>query len=253
VVSRVSSAAEREAREVAHGRRIRRNAEWTWGWGSPAGQVRAERRAHFLVELGQIEADSCVLEVGCGTGVFSAKLARTGAQIDAIDVSPDLLEEARHRRGCEDVVFIPGNVETGQGLRGPYDAVLGVSVLHHLDLSSALRHLVRVLKVGGRFVFTEPNLWNPQVWLERNVRWLRPLLGVSPDETAFARTALVRTLEEAGLTSVSVKPFDWLHPWTPRPLIAAVKAWGSVLERTPLVRELSGSLLIVGRKPARSR
>ncbi len=246
---KTSSAAERRDREVAHGLRIRECAERIWGWESSAGQVRADRRALFLIEYGEITAETWVLEVGCGTGLFTSKLARTGGRIDAIDISPDLLEKARQHRGCEDVSFILGNVETGENLRGPYDAVVGISVLHHLDPSLALPQLVRVLKAGGRFVFTEPNLRNPQVWLERNVAWLRRVRGVSPDETAFVRTDLAATLDKVGLKGVSVTPFDWLHPWTPKPLIRAVKTVGSVLERTPLVREISGSLLIVARKP----
>ena len=35
-----------------------------------------------------------VLELGCGTGYFTQELARSGADIVAIDVSPELLEIA---------------------------------------------------------------------------------------------------------------------------------------------------------------
>ena len=248
--AKISSAAERALHEVAHGRCISEHADRIWGWNTPAGQLRAERRVQFVVEFGEINADAYCLEVGCGTGLFTEKLARTRARIDAIDISPDLLEKAYERQGCENVSFILGNVETGDNLRGPYDAVVGISVLHHFDLSLALPHLVRVLKPNGRFVFTEPNLRNPQIWLERNVRWLKSVLGVSPDETAFVREELATTLKSHGLVNVSITPFDWLHPWTPRPLMQLATAVGSCLERTPLIREISGSLLIVSRKPS---
>ena len=244
-----SSAAERAAQEVSHGRRILDRAESVWGWETGAGRLRAERRAQFLIGYGELAADSYCLEVGCGTGVFTSRLAGTGARVDALDVSPDLLDKAQRRPGCEKVSFILGNAETGENLRGAYDAVVGISVLHHLDCSLALPRLMAVLKPGGRFVFTEPNLRNPQIWLERNVPWLKPLLGVSPDETAFVRNEIAAVLERHGFVGVSVTPFDWLHPWTPRPLIPAVKALGSIFERTPLIREFSGSLLIVARKP----
>lgn len=244
-----SYATERAAREVEHGRLICERAERLWGWETPAGQIRADRRAQLLIYYAEIKSGTYCLEVGCGTGVFTAKLARTGARIDAIDISPEFLEKARTRPGCEKVSFFLGNLEAGQNLRGPYDAVVGISVLHHLDLCLALPHLVRVLKDGGKFVFSEPNLRNPQVWLERNIFRLKELLGVSPDETAFIRSELAATLKHFGLTMVSVTPFDWLHPWTPRPLIPLVEAIGSLLERTPLNREISGSLLIMARKP----
>lgn len=244
-----SSPTERAANEVLHGQGIRERAESVWGWETPSGQLRAERRARFLIEHAEITAASYCLEVGCGTGVFTARLARTGARLDAVDVSPDLLEKARLRPGCEHVSFMLGNAESGENLRGPYDAVVGVSVLHHLDCSMALPCLLKVLKPGGRFVFSEPNLRNPQIWLERNVKWLKPLLGVSPDEGAFVRGEITATLEQHGLARVSATPFDWLHPWSPRPLIPAINSLGLILERMPVIREFSGSLLIVARKP----
>lgn len=244
-----SSAADRHAQEVLHGRRIHERAESLWGWETASGRLRAERRARFLIEHGAITAASYCLEVGCGTGVFTEKLARTGARIHAIDISPDLHEKARRRPGCERVSFMVGNAETGEHITGPYDAVVGVSVLHHLDCTLALPRLIGALKPGGRFVFTEPNWRNPQIWLERNVSWLKPLLAVSPHELAFVREELAALLERHGLAGVSVTPFDWLHPWTPAPLIPAITILGSLLERTPVIREISGSLLVVARKP----
>ncbi len=244
-----SSAAERAAHEVQHGRQILDQAECIWGWDTPAGRLRAERRAQLLIRHAELQGGRSCLEVGCGTGLFTAMLARSGAQVEAVDISPDLLGKARQREGCERVTFRLGNAETGENLEGPYDAIVGVSVLHHLDCSRTLPSLVGHLRPGGRFVFTEPNRRNPQIWLERNVSWLKPLLGVSPDETAFLSQEMRNILELHGLTAVQVTPFDWLHPWTPPFLIPAVKALGSLLEATPGLREFSGSLLIVAKKP----
>ncbi len=78
---------------------------------------------------------------------------------------------------------------------------------------------------------------------------VKPFLGVSPDETAFLSQEMRNILELHGLTVVQVTPFDWLHPWTPQFLTPAVKALGSLLEATPGLREFSGCLLIVAKKP----
>ena len=130
-----------------------------------------------------------------------------------------------------------------------FDAVVGNAVLHHLPLDKALPELLRVLKPGGRFCFAEPNLLNPQVFLERNVPFLRRWLENSPDEVAFMRWSLVDDLERNGLVEVRVEPFDFLYPLTPAPWISAVEAMGAALERVPLLREVAGSLLIDARKP----
>jgi SAM-dependent methyltransferase len=129
-------------------------------------------------------------------------------------------------------------------------------VLHHLPLERCVPELLRVLKPGGRFCFAEPNALNPHVFLERNVPFLRRWFENSPDEVAFRRRRIARTLEALGVADVSVEPFDFLYPATPRALIGAVERLGSALEKLPGLREIAGSLLIRGRRaggvPART-
>ena len=71
----------------------------------------------------------------------------------------------------------------------------------------------------------------------------------SPDETAFVRWKLARKLREAGFEQITITPFDWLHPATPRPVIGLVKAIGRVIESVPVVREFAGSLYIKATLP----
>ena len=135
-------------------------------------------------------------------------------------------------------------------LDGPFDAVIGSSVLHHLDVTVAIERMFALLKPGGRLSFAEPNYLNPQVFLERKLRFIRPLFWyVSPDETAFVRWSFRRQLEDAGFDDVRITPFDWLHPATPETAIPLVRAVGRGLEAMPLAREFSGSLQISARRP----
>jgi hypothetical protein len=146
------------------------------------------------------------------------------------------------------VRFELADVHVAGDVGGPYDVIYGSSVLHHLDLSAALPVLRAAMRTGGRFVFTEPNMANPQVWLERHVPAIRRAAGASPDETAFYRTGLKRLLQRTGFDDVCIRPFDWLHPATPRCLIGPVAGLGRVLEVLPGVREISGSLAIFARR-----
>jgi len=104
-----------------------------------------------------------------------------------------------------------------------------------------------LLKPGGRLSVAEPNMLNPQVFCERRFRRFFP--HVSPDETAFVRSRLRRDLERAGFTSISIVPFDWLHPSTPAPLIPSVQRAGAVLERVWPLLEFAGSLSIRATRP----
>jgi SAM-dependent methyltransferase len=129
-----------------------------------------------------------------------------------------------------------------------FDVVFGSSILHHLNLAPALGEIYRVLKIRGGIVFTEPNMLNPQIWLERNIPIIRKLTNNSPDETAFIRWVLKKDLINLGFKNVSIRPFDFLHPFTPDMLIPFISNIGNLVEKIPLVREIAGSLLIYASK-----
>jgi hypothetical protein len=57
---------DRLTNEIRHGKKIAANAAGIWGWGSPAGKIRADRRASYFVRLGNITAGKKILEIGCG-------------------------------------------------------------------------------------------------------------------------------------------------------------------------------------------
>ena len=239
----------RAAREIAHGRKLLEDdPESTWGWTTPAGQRRARRRAQLIVEGARLGPGMRVLEVGCGTGLFTEFFAATGAQIVAVDLSPELLERAARRGLPRDrVVFLAKPFEDC-ALEGPFDAVIGNSILHHLVVERALRQIATLLKRGGAIAFAEPNLLNPQILIQKNVPFIKRRLGDSPDETAFVRWRLTRLLERAGFEDVEIVPFDWLHPATPPGLMRAVQHVGGWIERIPVLREFAGSVFIRGRR-----
>jgi SAM-dependent methyltransferase len=176
--------------------------------------------------------------------LFTEHFVRTGAQVVAVDVSAELLSRARARGLPTDRVrFLEQRFEDlASGER--FDAVIGSSVLHHLDLIAGLRRIQTLLRPGGALCFAEPNLLNPQIFLERKLSFLPVFWYVSPDETAFYRRRLAEQLRGAGFTDVRIVPFDWLHPAVPSRLTGAVERLGRLLEQAPLLREFAGSLYV---------
>jgi len=234
---------ERVANEIQHGRFLAdHGAGEIWNWESPAGKLRWARRVTMLSK--HLRPGMSVLELGCGAGYFTRELARSGADIVAIDVSPELLEIARSNCSAPNVRY---EIQNAYELSYPdagFDSVVGSSVLHHLEIEEALREIYRVLKPGGTICFTEPNMLNPQIAIQKNVPWVKRKLGDSPDETAFFRWSLRRLLEITGYREVRIDPFDFLHPQTPVPLVNRLDAVGRFLESVPVISEFAGSLYI---------
>jgi len=234
---------ERIANEIRHGRFLAQHgAGEIWNWESPAGKLRWARRVKML--SAHLRPGMSVLELGCGTGTFTRELAQSGADIIAIDVSPELLEIARANYSALNVQYQTENAYALSYPDATFDSVVGSSVLHHLEVEEALRDVYRVLKPGGTIYFTEPNMLNPQIALQKNVRWIKRKLGDSSDETAFFRWPLRRLLEKTGYRDVRIDPFDFLHPKTPVALIDRVNAFGRFLENVPVISEIAGSLYI---------
>ncbi len=239
----------RHAAEIEHGAKIASCAPEIWGWSSPAGQLRARRRADMLLALGGAKKGAMILELGCGIGIFSDILSRsTEAVILGVDISHDLLRQAHAR--CPSARFERAAIEALPHRSGTFDAVIGSSILHHLEVDVALHEVHRVLKPGGRFVVAEPNMLNPQIMIQKNVPPIKRWAGDTPGETAFFRWPLARQLARAGFDAIDIKPYDFLHPAIPPRLIPGVDRLGRFLERLPVFREFAGSLIVAATKPS---
>jgi 2-polyprenyl-3-methyl-5-hydroxy-6-metoxy-1,4-benzoquinol methylase len=235
--------------EIKHGRLLSAlDTEKAWGWGTPAGRERAKRRSEMIARGAKLIAGMKVLEIGCGTGLFTELFAETGIQILAVDISDELLKKARRRPLPEGrVQFVCRRFEDCDA-EGPFDAVIGSSILHHLNFIDSIKKIFELLRPGGVMSFAEPNMLNPQVFIERRFRKWFPL--VSPDETAFVRWNLVKAMQQVGFVQVETLPFDWLHPVIPKKMIGFVQGAGLTLERFPGLREFSGSIHIRAMRPA---
>lgn len=234
--------------ELMHDKHILAQAAEIWGWDTPAGRKRAERRAAYFVSQGAMSSGKKVLEIGCGTGIFTNKLSASGATIIAVDLSPDFIARAKQEVTAPNITFKVDDIHKLSFPDREFDVVAGSSVLHHLDLAIALKEINRVLKPGGILVLTEPNMLNPQIMIQKNIPWIKKLMGDSPGETAFFRWPLKKALLAAGFSNVQVKPFDFLHPQTPACCIGLVGKIGLAVEKMPLLREIAGSLAITAQK-----
>ncbi len=233
----------RLSREIEHGKYlISSGAGEVWNWESPAGKLRWQRRVKMLSSV--LHDHDRILELGCGTGYFTRELVKLNVHVTAIDISPELIAVAKSGIRSDNVSFEVQNAYEMTYESNRFDAVIGSSVLHHLEIEKAVTEIYRVLKPGGMIAFTEPNMLNPQIALQKNIPWLKRRLGDSPDETAFFSWKIRKLLIKAGFSQVKATPFDFLHPAIPPKLINPVLSISRIAEKTPLLRSIAGSLFI---------
>jgi ubiquinone/menaquinone biosynthesis C-methylase UbiE len=89
-----------------------------------------------------------VLDLGCGSGIFTYLLSRRGLDAAGLDISPKLLDLAR--KNYPALTFVEGDVEALPFADGSADGVLLSGVVHHLpEPARCAAEVFRVLKPGG--------------------------------------------------------------------------------------------------------
>jgi SAM-dependent methyltransferase len=103
-----------------------------------------------LVEVLGPRPGERVLDLGCGTGHLTARIAESGAAVVGLDRSPEMLAAARS--SYPRLEFVEGDAADFT-LPGEFDAVFSNATLHWVaDAEAAVRCIARALKPGGRFV-----------------------------------------------------------------------------------------------------
>lgn len=211
-----------------------------------ATQIRAERRCDYLISLMTAGSEKRILEIGCGRGFMSHRLAQvTGMQVLGIDLCDSFIRNAKERYRLPNLAFAARDFLISEPpLPVPFDYIVGNGVLHHLfgRLSLALARMNSMLTAGGRIIFLEPNLENPLVRIIFRTSFGRRLANLEPGEMAFSRKRIQKLLIAAEYRNVQVNYKDFLLPGMPGFLVRPLILLGDRLEKTPLLRSFSQSL-----------
>lgn len=180
---------------------------------------------YILEQFGDVRGKR-VLDYGCGAAEGGVYLAKRGARVVAVDVSPGMLEAA-NRVAARHGVAIETRRVTENGIpadAGEFDLVYGNGVLHHVDLAVTRPELARVLAPTGTACFIEPLAYNPVIEVYRRLADTARTEDEAPlkfsDVERFRENFGEVTHREFWLTTLSVflKFFlvDRVHPKTER-------------------------------------
>lgn len=216
---------------------------------APRDSRHVARQLNETLRVAALKREDRVLEVGCGMGRFTLRLAERGISIEGLDLSPVLLDRLRANGGtrlniplhCADVLAPP------PVLHGAFDAVLGFFVLHHLrGLRDAMAAMARMLKPGGRVILLDANGYNPLFYLQI---LLMPAMTWRGDKGMLQMRPRVifDAMRHAGLGDPVVTRFGFL------PAMVTDRSWGSQLEleleRLPLPDVLHAFQIFSARRP----
>lgn len=165
-----------------------------------------------------------VLDIAAGTGTSSAALAKSGAEVIALDFSAGMVEEGRKRH--PDLTFVQGDAMKLPFADGEFDAVtISFGLRNVQQPRMAIAEMRRVLKPGGRVViceFSRPPLGVLRAGYLAYLRYVMPLVAgvASSNPEAYrylfesirewpAQPELARWLRDAGFEGVGYRNLTW--------------------------------------------
>ena len=145
-----------------------------------------------------------VLDVGCGTGLMSARLAASGRHVLGVDISMAMIERAR-RMSDTRMTFLHGDAEKLPAEDRAFDAVVSLISFHHYpNPTRTVAEFRRVLRPNGRLVLIAFDRNSRYIALaQKTNRWIKSLAGKSWQKTS---DEIVTLLRDAGFTRIEIKP-----------------------------------------------
>ena len=103
----------------------------------------------FVATTAGLGPGSAVLEVGCGTGQLTERLASCGFRLTAIDIGPSLIAAARRRLAGAEVSLLATSFEDLPAAAASFDLVISSAAFHWIDPEVAFAKSARLLRPGG--------------------------------------------------------------------------------------------------------
>ncbi len=162
------------------------SSDWSSQWDAQRYQSRHSyvfRHGEALVDSLAPRAGERIIDLGCGAGQLTARIASAGAAVIGIDRSPEMIAQAR--ANFPELDFRIGEA-TDFSVGEAVDAVFSNAVLHWVrDARASAECVARALRPGGRFVLEMGGRGNTQTLLDMvcevvgpvEIPWFFPSVG----------------------------------------------------------------------------
>ncbi len=141
-------------------------------WLERPEREREENVSQAIANM-DIQADERIADIGAGSGYYTFRMARKAprGKVFAVDLQAemlDLMQQRIEREDIDNVALIQGSETDPKLEASSVDLVTLVDVYHELSHPrETMRHIVRALRPGGRFVLLEYRMEDPTVPIKR--------------------------------------------------------------------------------------
>lgn len=153
--------------------------------------------------------DQRLLDFGCGYGYYAMQYARIGYQVYGFDISPNNISHAQrlaeHYHFSDRTHFTTGVAEELNFPDKFFDIIVGIDILHHVEVRRAIDECARVLKPGGIAIFHEP----VRVPIFDSLRESKLAVRLVPNTVSFERHI---TEDERKLDAIDLEAVRSLDP-----------------------------------------
>jgi ubiquinone/menaquinone biosynthesis C-methylase UbiE len=193
------------------------------------------------LELMGLQLDDRALDLGCGTGWASRRLARVAGEVVGLDVADEMLRRGEQASaGFSNIRYVWGTAEKIPAPDNHFTKVLSVeSFYYYADQGKALDELRRVLAPGGR-LFILINLYKDNHY---SLRWVSEL---KVPVQALSEAEYLALLQRHGFTNVQARR---IPDRSPSPDVYSGKWFKNADELKDFKR--MGALLLIAEKSAR--
>lgn len=166
-----------------------------------------------------LEQKGKALDVGCGSGNFSIKLAKAGFDVTGVDMSDKMLDKARLKIKNLNlsVKFLQGDVLNLNFADNTFDIVISMAAFEFIeDTTSALREMLRVAKPSAPVIVGTINRDSPwgKLYLEKALNGhdlFKHAFFKCPDDFKKLLPEYLKTFRQCLFLPPDTKPEDVSH------------------------------------------
>lgn len=199
-----------------------------------------------------LPAKGKVLELGCGTGVYTRWLKERGLAVMGMDISPEILKQARRR--CPNVPFFEGDCEDPAASLNPelvaegFDAIIGINTFsYYPHKDKALLNYRKLLCRDGLFILIDMNGSCPYYPLMAlaNKNEMREWIRQIKESNQRHLTSL---FEKTGYRIDRLEHFAFIPNGVGQTTVSLLRPLDLILGSIPKIRNFSMRIALVARK-----